>query len=128
MYKKAGDDVVKVLARRASACEKRSVDEVAIDITQASRLMLQREDLHALIDRARGTHLAGVGKRSEAAAQISADDTRRGHRQQQKGGGDEGETEDNAEEAFWARGLGLWSEEEEMLVAGAAVTHHCNTL
>jgi hypothetical protein len=40
IYKKAGNSVVGVLKRRAAACEKRSVDEVAIDITpEADRLL-----------------------------------------------------------------------------------------
>jgi len=40
IYKKAGNAVVRVLKTRAAACEKRSVDEVAIDITpEADRLL-----------------------------------------------------------------------------------------
>jgi len=42
IYKKAGNAVVRVLKTRAAACEKRSVDEVAIDITpEADRLLEQ---------------------------------------------------------------------------------------
>lgn len=40
IYKEAGDQVVELLARRCDATEKRSVDEVAIDISsEADRLL-----------------------------------------------------------------------------------------
>ena len=40
IYKKAGNAVVAILKARAAACEKRSVDEVAIDVTpEADRLL-----------------------------------------------------------------------------------------
>lgn len=42
LYKKAGNSVVGILKQRADACEKRSVDEVAIDITSEADRLLEK--------------------------------------------------------------------------------------
>jgi hypothetical protein len=53
IYKKAGNAVVSILKQRADACEKRSVDEVAIDITSASDKLLASESLEEIVRRAK---------------------------------------------------------------------------
>merc|ERR1719498_1621924 len=47
IYKKGGDDVVALLSKRADATEKKSVDEVAIDITSEARRILAERDWHS---------------------------------------------------------------------------------
>ena len=81
IYKEASDQVVEILASRATVCEKLSVDEVAIDITDAARQLLQAADadsnsaaaIHDLSERARRLrcHLGGVSAASLAAASHS---------------------------------------------------------
>jgi hypothetical protein len=44
-----GDRVVQILSTIATACEKKSVDEVAIDITKASENMLQQKEFTSQI-------------------------------------------------------------------------------
>ena len=47
IYKQAGNNVVGILKRRAAACEKRSVDEVAIDITpETDRLLAAKANVN----------------------------------------------------------------------------------
>ena len=53
IYKQAGNNVVSILKSRAAACEKRSVDEVAIDITPESDRLLAEEPFAAVVHRAR---------------------------------------------------------------------------
>eukprot|EP00927_Polykrikos_kofoidii_P073063 TRINITY_DN69138_c0_g1_i1.p1 TRINITY_DN69138_c0_g1~~TRINITY_DN69138_c0_g1_i1.p1 ORF type:complete len:683 (-),score=77.79 TRINITY_DN69138_c0_g1_i1:49-2001(-) len=84
IYKAAGDEVVATLAKRADATEKRSVDEVAIEITsEAERILSERDWVTDLLPSVReSTHLADSAV-SRQAASISRDDTRRGHDGQQ---------------------------------------------
>jgi DNA polymerase eta len=126
IYKQAGDSVVKVLSRRASACEKRSVDEVAIDITEESAVLLKERNFSTeLIPQARAcTHLAGISVLSMAAARIGGNDVRRGHSGQSAEGNEaaaDGSAEAKHEDAMWARPRELWSEQEQLLMAGAVV-------
>jgi len=85
IYKKGGDDVVALLSKRADATEKRSVDEVAIDITSESQRVLALRDWHMdLLPSARQiSHLADSALSRKAAA-VSRESTRKGHEGQQK--------------------------------------------
>lgn len=84
IYKDAGDSVVDLLARRATACEKRSVDEVAIDITaEADRLLQERSWEGSILPAVKkASHLADSAE-SCAASAFSRDETRKGHQAQQ---------------------------------------------
>ena len=101
----------------------RSVDEVAIDITEESRRMLDRLGLEALIARARtSTRVAGLSGSSDAAAKVSRDDSRRGHRDQSirvvhtPGASSDSDGGEPEEARFWDREACFWSREEELLV------------
>mmetsp|Transcript_12636 Transcript_12636/g.20925 ORF Transcript_12636/g.20925 Transcript_12636/m.20925 type:complete len:628 (-) Transcript_12636:60-1943(-) len=80
IYKAAGDEVVALLAKRADATEKRSVDEVAVDITsEAERILAERDWFLDIVPAARqATHLADSAV-SRQAASVSRNDTRKGH-------------------------------------------------
>lgn len=83
IYKEAGDAVVELLAQRCDATEKRSVDEVAIDVTtEAQRLLSQQsfEELRGLAQKA--SHLADSAL-SKAAANVTRSEARQGHQKQQ---------------------------------------------
>eukprot|EP00629_Pelagomonadales_sp_RCC1024_P016852 CAMPEP_0119269082 /NCGR_PEP_ID=MMETSP1329-20130426/6626_1 /TAXON_ID=114041 /ORGANISM="Genus nov. species nov., Strain RCC1024" /LENGTH=165 /DNA_ID=CAMNT_0007269075 /DNA_START=301 /DNA_END=794 /DNA_ORIENTATION=- len=62
IYKEAGQRVCKVLADFADVVEKRSVDEVAIDVSEAARKLLAAapfgDILRELADASHGSHLA----------------------------------------------------------------------
>eukprot|EP00439_Symbiodinium_sp_Y106_P047395 s113_g6.t1 len=81
----AGDSVVEVLSHRCDATEKRSVDEVAIDLTsEAERLLATRsfeEDLGP--SAARVAHLADSAL-SRRAANATRNEARMGHEGQQQ--------------------------------------------
>lgn len=85
IYKEAGDSVVEVLSHRCDATEKRSVDEVAIDLTsEAERLLATRsfeEDLGPAA--ARIAHLADSAL-SRRAANVTRNEARMGHEGQQQ--------------------------------------------
>eukprot|EP00929_Paragymnodinium_shiwhaense_P086084 TRINITY_DN46582_c0_g1_i1.p1 TRINITY_DN46582_c0_g1~~TRINITY_DN46582_c0_g1_i1.p1 ORF type:complete len:687 (+),score=96.86 TRINITY_DN46582_c0_g1_i1:180-2063(+) len=85
IYKAAGDEVVALLARRSDATEKRSVDEVAIDITtEAERVLRERDWATDLLPTAQQvTHLAD-SKLSRKAAAVTKQNVRLGHDGQQK--------------------------------------------
>eukprot|EP00928_Gymnodinium_smaydae_P083483 TRINITY_DN66723_c0_g1_i1.p1 TRINITY_DN66723_c0_g1~~TRINITY_DN66723_c0_g1_i1.p1 ORF type:complete len:636 (+),score=65.38 TRINITY_DN66723_c0_g1_i1:75-1910(+) len=80
IYKDAGDSVVDTLAKRSDAIEKRSVDEVALDITsEAERILAERDWATQILPAARrATHLAD-SKLSREAASVSKQSTRNGH-------------------------------------------------
>lgn len=88
IYKAAGDEVVALLAKRADATEKRSVDEVAVDITsEAERILAERDWFSDIVPAARqSTHL-GDSAVSRQAASVSRNDTRKGHDGQLSRGG-----------------------------------------
>eukprot|EP00931_Biecheleriopsis_adriatica_P059272 TRINITY_DN35440_c0_g1_i1.p1 TRINITY_DN35440_c0_g1~~TRINITY_DN35440_c0_g1_i1.p1 ORF type:complete len:584 (+),score=155.31 TRINITY_DN35440_c0_g1_i1:79-1830(+) len=117
IYKAAGDEVVALLAKRADATEKRSVDEVAIDITsEAERLLAERDWSSDLVVQAKAaSHLADSAL-SRQAANVSREDTRKGH---------EGQHSRQADDASDAWGSVLTSSAADpvvrRLVAGAVV-------
>uniref|UniRef100_A0A7S4VP24 DNA polymerase eta n=1 Tax=Alexandrium monilatum TaxID=311494 RepID=A0A7S4VP24_9DINO len=127
IYKDAGDRVVNLLSRRAGACEKRSVDEVAIDITaEAERLLRDSDWFTDLLPAARrSSHLADSAQ-SRSATAFSRDETRRGHAGQQVRGADFGDTSADArspsahEGGGWAT-ASTWYTAERRLIAGAVV-------
>lgn len=83
IYKDAGDAVVELLAQRCDATEKRSVDEVAIDISSEAQRLLSTVDFATLRARAqRATHLADSAL-SKAAANVTRSEARQGHQKQQ---------------------------------------------
>lgn len=124
IYKKGGDDVVALLSRRADATEKRSVDEVAIDITSEARRLLAQRDWHAdLLPTAQQvSHLADSALSRRAAA-VSRADTRRGHEGQQKVEADAGQATDSGWQhlAQQTQDPGDACQIERLLVAGAIV-------
>lgn len=75
LYKEAGEDVVSVLSEFASKVEKRSVDEVAIDVTDEAKLV---DDYRLGLE---ASHLAD-SERSLEASKVSSAATRQGHSQQ----------------------------------------------
>lgn len=79
IYKDAGDSVVRVLASRVGLCEKRSVDEVAIDITDLVDRYLQERNWEELMSTARASSHLADSLHSRNAAAVSRDDARRGH-------------------------------------------------
>lgn len=70
MYREAGAKVMGVLQRRAAICEKASIDEAYVDITQeAERLRAKTVSaalVAALLDLAQGTRIAGIQGDSSA--------------------------------------------------------------
>ena len=79
IYKEAGNNVVNILKRRAAACEKRSVDEVAIDITPESDRLLASVQFLELAQRAREASYLADSAASTSAAAVSKEATRKGH-------------------------------------------------
>ena len=140
IYKDAGDRVVELLGRRADACEKRSVDEVAIDLTSAARACStptlwrgRRAAPGPSAERARSGRAAGrwPTRRSVAAAGVSRDDVRQGHAGQSAASGAADDGSAAADDGGGAAtttaagrataGAERWDEEERLLVAGAIV-------
>lgn len=130
IYKAAGEEVVALLSRRADATEKRSVDEVAIDITsEARRLIRERDWATDLLPKAKGvSHLADSAVSRKAAA-VSRESTRKGHEGQLKIQADAGGTHDD-EDAAWEHLLSRTTSDnqpdpaccvQKLLVAGAIV-------
>lgn len=77
LYKEAGEDVVSVLSEFASKVEKRSVDEVAIDVTDEAKLV---DDYRLGLE---ASHMAD-SERSLEATKVSGAATRQGHSQQRQ--------------------------------------------
>lgn len=83
IYKDAGDAVVDLLASRCDATEKRSVDEVAIDITGAAEhLLASRAAAELGAAASAATHLADSAL-SVDAAKVTRSSARQGHDKQQ---------------------------------------------
>lgn len=118
IYKEAGDSVAQLLAQRAGACEKRSVDEVAVDITaEAARLLQERDWESDLLPAARkASHLADSAL-SLSATEVSKSASRNGHAGQQLRdvGGNAREVKDPWDWSFF------WGQAERVLIAGAVV-------
>lgn len=112
IYKEASNEVVALLASRSKACEKRSVDEVAVDVTaEAERMLRERSWEEDILPAAmKASHLADSDV-SRTAAAVSRDDSRKGHAGQQV-------TE--APTRAWDAAP-RWGAIERMLVAGAVV-------
>ena len=121
IYKDAGDSVVSVLAERAEACEKRSVDEVAINITaEAERLLRERDWESEILPAARAaTHLADSSL-SRSAATVSRDATRQGHAGQQLAKPGAGSSQPGPGTGGWDWAF-FWGPPERRLVAGVVV-------
>eukprot|EP00435_Cladocopium_sp_Y103_P006293 s3560_g2.t1 len=118
IYKEAGDAVVELLAQKCDATEKRSVDEVAIDITSESQRLLSTLDFAELRGRAqRATHLADSAL-SKAAANVSRSEARQGHQKQQAR--NVSELADGWEEVFQRFSSDLTV---QRLIAGAVVVN-----
>jgi hypothetical protein len=119
LYKKAGNAVVDILKKRASACEKRSVDEVAIEITEeADRLLASREWID-ILHTAMEVSLLADDVHSMAAATISKKDTRMGHKDQAESSGNPLNTSTIKEVGTgWTK---MHSFIERRLIAGAVV-------
>ncbi|EKX50742.1 hypothetical protein GUITHDRAFT_39857, partial [Guillardia theta CCMP2712] len=99
LYREAGAEVVNVLARFSSACERASIDEVYCDITDAALLQLDEIERNfgadvgpTLLDEMDKTWVAGY--------------------EQQTG---------NGQEEWWRRPLSRWKTSERLLAAGAQV-------
>lgn len=111
IYKKAGEQVVDVLSEFASRVEKRSVDEVAIDVTEeACKVEDVDEGLAA-------SHLADSGD-SLTMARITQDATRRGDERQR--------VRDGSSRAAESSCASL-SAYERLLLRGAAVVARART-
>mmetsp|Transcript_41513 Transcript_41513/g.53541 ORF Transcript_41513/g.53541 Transcript_41513/m.53541 type:complete len:748 (-) Transcript_41513:115-2358(-) len=83
LYKKAGNEVVDILKKRASACEKRSVDEVAIDITREADKILHERSWENILATAKVSSFLANDEKSMHAAKVSKMDIRLGHAEQQ---------------------------------------------
>ena len=126
IYKEAGQSVVDVLKERLAVVEKRSVDEVAVDLTQeADKLLREREWADLVADARRSSFLADCSE-STAAATATRDQVRFGHSgqgQADDGGADERRKRRrvSASDTTWERpgGRASWSLVEQRLVAGA---------
>jgi len=122
IYKDAGNEVVSLLALRAGACEKRSVDEVAIDVSaEADRLLRERSWEEDILPAARASSHLADSALSRSAATVSRSDARNGHIGQQM-------QESSAEEALPIQGpqtgwdwAFFWGAAERRLIAGAVV-------
>lgn len=131
IYKNAGDEVVKLLASRATCCEKRSVDEVAFDISaEAERLLHERSWEEDLLPAAiTASHLAdSVLSRSKST--VSRDETRKGHSGQKELSEAQEQQEGSRSEREAAAAVALsggweqasqWGQRERLLVAGAVL-------
>lgn len=119
IYKDAGNSVVSLLATRAGACEKRSVDEVAVDITaEADRLLRERSWDDDLLPAARrASHLAD-SVLSRSAATVSRNEARKGHAGQQEQEAMQDDTDGPKDSREWAVS---WGPVEKRLIAGAVV-------
>jgi len=95
IYKEGGQRVVRILARFASAVEKRSVDEVAIDVTEQAYALLATKatgDDNWVDEALRASHLADSDESLEMSAVTHAA-SRRGHAGQQQRAAVEGGVE-----------------------------------
>lgn len=119
IYKDAGDEVAQLLARRAGACEKRSVDEVAVDITVESERLLQERDWDQDILPAaqKASHLADSALSLSATA-VSKSEARNGHAGQRVR--EAGGSEQQARRSPWDWSF-FWGQAERRLIAGAVV-------
>lgn len=118
IYKEAGDAVVELLAQKCDATEKRSVDEVAIDISSESQRLLSTVDFAELRCRAqRASHLADSAL-SKAAANVTRSEARQGHQKQQAR--NVSELADGWEEVFQRFATDLTV---QRLIAGAVVVN-----
>lgn len=122
LYKKAGNAVVDILKQRASACEKRSVDEVAIDITQEADRILATRTWSEILKEAKEVSYLADDDDSMAAATVSKKDTRIGHKDQSAT--TSSDPTSSVSESDLVTG---WSKEhspmERRLVAGAVVVN-----
>mmetsp|Transcript_3520 Transcript_3520/g.4566 ORF Transcript_3520/g.4566 Transcript_3520/m.4566 type:complete len:716 (-) Transcript_3520:146-2293(-) len=114
LYRNAGAEVAKLLAARASKCEKASIDEVYVEVTEEAHKRMEDWLTGKYLQQARGSHVAGEG---DAAAALSVNEIRMGHK------GDQTDVATFAEfvEQWWARPLDEWSEDEMLLVCGASI-------
>lgn len=106
IYKKAGQQVVEILSEFATTVEKRSVDEVAIDVTEAAAGADPRLGLSL-------SHLAD-SEDSLVMSRVSHDASRRGHERQQNVA--RSETDVNEDDL-----MSSLSEYERLLLGGSAV-------
>jgi len=111
LYREAGAAVVEVLSEFATACERSSIDEVYVDITEAAARELQESGGVASDPE---TWVAGEDE--GGGAELSKEDLRNGHAavsvapaSGRLGG-------------WWARAGSEWRPEERLLAAGAVVT------
>eukprot|EP00448_Togula_jolla_P021960 CAMPEP_0170574588 /NCGR_PEP_ID=MMETSP0224-20130122/3383_1 /TAXON_ID=285029 /ORGANISM="Togula jolla, Strain CCCM 725" /LENGTH=634 /DNA_ID=CAMNT_0010897261 /DNA_START=60 /DNA_END=1964 /DNA_ORIENTATION=+ len=124
IYKDAGDSVASLLAKRVTACEKRSVDEVAVDITAEAESLLRESSWEELLHRARSCSNLADSAKSRSAAAVSRDDTRRGHAGQQE----EAKASEASEATdIWSDWGASWGTVERRLVAGAVVVSELRT-
>jgi DNA polymerase eta len=98
MYKAAGEEVIGVMSEFSQLCERKSCDEAAIDITEASVKLLREKGLAEIVNLAYNqretSHLAGV----------------------QSGG-------ERVQHAIWGRNDASWSATDSLLLAGSLVLH-----
>ena len=59
LYRDAGTEVVAVLTRGGCRCERASVDEVYVDVSELARAFLQQRGLEAAVAIANTSHVAG---------------------------------------------------------------------
>ena len=84
IYKQAGDSVVQLLGEAADCCEKRSVDEVALDVSSEAKRVLEDRGWDAVLAEAcLQSHFADSSASKEAAT-VSRESARQGHAGQQQ--------------------------------------------
>lgn len=121
LYREAGAEVVNVLARFSSACERASIDEVYCDITDAALLQLDEIERNfgadvgpTLLDEMDKTWVAGYEQ--QTLVTMSKEEVRNGH-SSISACPDSG----NGQEEWWRRPLSRWKTSERLLAAGAQV-------